>query len=366
MPDRDRAALDGFIAELRRVWTLAGPPSYEEFRKLSTRVKGPARADVLWLSPSTTQEILAGRRQQPPKWRWVARFITVLRVAAEDAGIDADRIGTLAEWKRKHETVCRTAIAEPQLAQAAGGRVLRRDFGARAAGGTSVHQRTTSPLLNETDAARDPELAALLGAIGPDWWRDYQDPVPDWHQAYLGLELATCLIRAYETTIVPGWLQTEEYAAAAIRLSWLTLDQPRIGRLVELRMHRQQFLERAGGPDLWVVMDEAAVRHRLGSRGTMRAQIRHLIEVSQRPDITIQLIPVDNNVHAVAGGPITLLRFPSSNLPDVVYLEQLTGAIYIRRPEDVSHYLEVLSFLGVEGLTPEATRDFLTEILAEI
>lgn len=103
MPHSDRAALDGFIAELRRVWTMAGPPSYQDFEKLSISVKGPAEGGDLWLPRSTTQEILSGRRRHPPKWRWVIRFITVLRVAAAEAGVDPDRIGTLAEWKQKHE-----------------------------------------------------------------------------------------------------------------------------------------------------------------------------------------------------------------------------------------------------------------------
>lgn len=366
MPDRDRAALDNFIADLRQVWTMAGPPSYEEFRKLSMRVKGPAEADRLWLFRSTTQDILAGRRQQPPKWRWVARFITVLRVAAEEAGVDPNNIGRLEEWKRKHEAVCRATITEPWPVQAAGGTVLMPDFAGRTRGGTRAPGRMTSMLLDEKDAARDPELATLVQAIGQNWWSDYQDLVPDWHRAYLSLEPAASLIRAYETTVVPGWLQTEEYATAALELSRLTLDQPTIARLVELRMHQQQFLVRESGPKLWIVTDETVVRRRLGGRETMRAQVRHLIEVSQRPNITIQLIPSDTSVHAVAGGPITCLRFPSSDLPDVVYLEQLTGATYLLHSRDVSHYRQVLNRLGVEALPPEATRDYLGEILAEI
>lgn len=366
MPHRDRDALGEFIAELNRVWTVAGPPTYADFEKLSMRVKGPAEVGRLWLSRSTTQDILAGRRQQPPKWRWVARFITVLRVAAREASVDPEDVGTLAEWKWKHEIVCAATATSQRLARAVGEDRLTPDVVARPRDRAYASRRATGLLLNDRDARRDPELAALLRTVGQDWWRDYGDLVPAWLHPYLSLEPAASLIRAYETTLVPGWLQIPDYAAAAIRLSRPDLDGPAITRLVELRMRRRQFLERPGGAKLWVIVEETAVRHRLCDPKAMRSQIRHLTEVAEHPNVTIQVIPVDTTVHALAGGPITFLRFPNSRLPDVVYLEQLTGALYLPHQGDVAHYMGVLSSLGVQAMQPEDTRNFLREILMEL
>jgi hypothetical protein len=366
VPHCDRDARDGFIAELNRVWTLAGPPSYADFRKLSMQVKGPAEAGAEWLSRSTTQDILAGRRRRPPKWRWVARFITVLRVAAEEAGVDPGRIGTLAEWKHKHEIACAATTADQRLVCAAGNQALASDFAGRPREAAYASPRAASLLLDGKGARRDPDLAELLRTAGQDWWCDYGDLVPAWLCTYLSLEPAAHLIRAYEPMLVPGWLQTEAYAAAAIRLTRPDLGRLAIKRLVELRMRRQELLNRRDGARQWVIVEETAVRRRLGSVKAMRTQIKHLIEVSEQTSITIQVIPVDTKVHAIAGGPITFLRFPSSRLPDVVYLEQLTGALYLLRSDDVAHYMGVLSALGVQALQPASTRDFLREILMEL
>ena len=361
---RDTAVLD-FVDELGRVWKAAGPPSYQAFEKLSMRVKGPAETDQLWMSRSTTQDILAGRRQQLPKWCWVARFITVLRVSAKEGGVDPESIGTLAEWKQKHESASAAAAANQRLARVAGGEALMLDPLGGARRRAAARRRAMSLLLND-DAERDPELTKLLEAVGREWWCDYADLVPAWLRAYLSLEPAASLIRAYETTLVPGWLQTEAYAAAAIKLSWPGLGKSDVTRLVELRMRRRQFLDQPDGARLWAIVEETAIRRRVGDIKTMRTQIRYLMEILEQTNIKIQVIPVDTTVHAVAGGPITFLRFPPSDLPDVVYLEQLTGALYLPRQRDIVHYRKVLSALAVEALEPAATRDFLREILMEL
>jgi hypothetical protein len=364
MPHGDRAALDGFIDELRRVWVIAGPPTYQDFEKLSMKVSGPAETGGMCLPRSTTQDVLAGRRQQPPKWRWVARFITVLRVAAAEAGVDPGCVGTLVEWKRKHLGAC-TAFSAAEPAQAAGD-----DPAAPAITGPLGRPRGARPgtglLLADREAGTDLALAALLRAAGQDWWRGYRDVVPGWRGAYLSLESAASQIRVYDTSLVHALLQTQEYAEAAIRISAPDLSQASVARLAELRMHRQQMLARPEAPALWAIVDETAVRRRLGDAQTMRAQIRHLIEISHQPNITIQVIPSDTSVHAVAGGPITFLRFPRTDLPDVVYLEQLTGALYLSRKEDVSHYMTVLGGLAIEALEPAETTDFLREILMKM
>lgn len=367
MTQGDRSALERFFAELRRVWEEAGPPSYKEFEKLSKRVKGPADGEAQWLSRSTTQHILAGRRRKPPKWQWVSRFITVLQEAAKEAGVDPARIGDLPEWKQKHEVV-RAAMAAPELARAVGedhapvtsSKPNRQSDTAR------ISRKTTSFLSNEAALRHDPQIADLLRAIGQDWWHEYRDLVPDWLGAYLSLEAAASLIRTYDATLVPGLLQTEAYAAAVIEVASGATNGPIVQRLVELRMHRQQRLIQADGPKLWAVIEEGAVHYRFGNAKTMRAQIRHLIESSDLPNVTIQVIPANTNRHTITPCPITFLRFPHRDMPDVVYLEQLTGAIYLPYLGDASNYRDVLSCLALEALTPAMTTDFLHQVLREI
>ena len=369
MTQGDHSAVDGFVAELRRVWEEAGPPSYTEFEKLSKRVKGPADGEAQWLSRSTTQHILAGRRSMPPKWQWVSRFITVLREAAKEVGVDPARIGDLQEWKQKHEAV-RAAMAAPELARAAGEdhTPALSTWPSRWPDPTRAPRKTTSFLSNETALRRDQRLADQLRAIRQDWWLEYRDLVPDSLGAYLSLEMAASLIRTYDTTLVPGLLQTEAYAAAVIKLASCTTGGAIVQRLVELRMHRQQRLVEADGPRLWAILEEGAVHYRFGHAKTMRAQIRHLIEISNLPNVTIQIIPANNNRYryVIAPCPITVLRFPRPYMPDLVYLEQLTGAVYLPYLGDADNYRGILSYLAIEALTPAKTAGFLYQILREI
>jgi hypothetical protein len=364
----DHSAAEGFFAELRRVWEEAGPPSYAEFEKLSKRVKGPADGEAQWLSRSTTQHILAGRRSMPPKWQWVSRFITVLREAAKEVGVDPARIGDLREWKQKHEAV-RAAMAAPELARAAGGdRLLALStWPGRRPNPARTPRKTTSFLPNETELRRDLRLADQLRAIRQDWWHEYRDLVSERLGACLSLEMAASLIRTYDATLVPGLLQTEEYAAAVIRLASCTTGGAAVQRLVELRMHRQQRLVEADGPRLWVIFEEGAVHYRFGHTKTMRAQIRHLIEVSELPNVTIQIRPANNRYqYFLTSCPITILRFPRIEMPDLVYLEQLTGPVYLPYLGDADNYLAVLDYLTIEALTPAKTAGFLYQILREI
>lgn len=139
-----------------------------------------------------------------------------------------------------------------------------------------------------------------------------------------------------------------------------------VQRLVELRMRRQQRLIQAEGPKVWAIIEEGAVRYQFGNAKTMRAQIRHLIEISDLPNVTLQVLPANISRHTVTTCPITFLRFPHRDTPDVVYLEQLTGAVYLPYLGDVGNYRDVLSRLGVEALQPAATTDHLHQIFREM
>ncbi|GHH72948.1 transcriptional regulator [Streptosporangium violaceochromogenes] len=236
-------------------------------------------------------------------------------------------------------------------------------------GRTGFKQRDVVDLLTLYGVVDDAERATLLSlaeqAGKPGWWQAYGDAVPQWFESYLGLEQAACVIRSYEVQFVPGLLQTEEYARAVITLGGREMTPGQAERRLALRLERQRLLRREGPPKLWVVIDEAALRRRIGGAETMRAQIRHLIELSELWNVTIQVIPFCAGGHAGSAGPMTVLRFPQSELPDVVYLEQLAGALYLDKPVETQRYWHVMNTLDVEAEQPDVTRATLHRILAE-
>jgi transcriptional regulator with XRE-family HTH domain len=213
-----------------------------------------------------------------------------------------------------------------------------------------------------TDETEREELRSLVGrANSPGWWYDYADVVPTWFEEYVGLEEAASQIRAYEVQFIPGLLQTEDYARAVTTLGYSNPKE--INRRVKLRMARQALLSRPDPPRLSVVLDEALLRRSVGGAGAMRAQLKHLIEMSQRPNVTIQLIPFQAGGHAAAGGPFTLLRFAEYDLPDVVYLEQLSSALYLNKPDVVDGYMRVMERLCAEAYTPAASVNALRSMI---
>jgi transcriptional regulator with XRE-family HTH domain len=202
-------------------------------------------------------------------------------------------------------------------------------------------------------------LAMRANAIG--WWREYADVLPGWLDALVGLEDAASQIRAYEAQFVPGLLQTEDYAGGVIMLRY---SNPReISRRVALRMQRQAVLDRSDPPNLEIVLDEAVLRRAIGGTRAMRTQLEHLIEMSERPNVTIQVIPFRAGGHAAAGGSFSLLHFAENDLPDVVYMEQLTGAQYLDNPDTVAGYRVVMDELSGESLDPAGSLELIRSVL---
>ncbi len=208
------------------------------------------------------------------------------------------------------------------------------------------------------------ELASRASKQG--WWHDYSDVLPSWFEAYVGLEEAATQIRAYEVQFVPGLLQTGDYARAVSLLGYPNATERELDRRVGLRLARQAVFTRAEPPNMWGVLDEAVLRRPLGGAEIMRDQIKHLIEMSQRPNVTIQLVPFQAGGHAAAGGPFSILRFAEYDLPDVVYLEQLTSALYLDKTDTVDSYLMVMDRLAVEALTPAGTVKAMRAMLKEL
>ncbi len=202
-----------------------------------------------------------------------------------------------------------------------------------------------------TDEKEREALRALASkANSPGWWHDYSDVLPHWFEAYVGLEEAASQIRAYEVQFVPGLLQTEDYARAVTMLGYSNPKE--ITRRVGLRLARQALLTRPDPPSLWVVLDEAVLRRPIGGLTVMRAQLEHIIEMSQLPNVTVQVVPFTAGGHAAAGGQFSVLRFGEYDLPDVVYLEQLTSSLYLDKREIVDSYLAVMERLCIEAATP--------------
>ncbi len=213
---------------------------------------------------------------------------------------------------------------------------------------------------------RDRLLALARDANAPGWWHRYADLLPGWFQPYLGLEAAASLIRTYEVQFVPGLLQTPDYARAVIRLGRDRASADELDRRVALRMDRQQVLTRPDPPQLWAVLDEAALRRPIGGATVLRGQIEALIEATKMPNVRLQVIPFRVGGHAGSGGAFSILRFPDQDLPDVVYIEQLTSALYLDKRDDVDHYAVAMEQLCVEADPPDRTVEVLTGLLREL
>jgi hypothetical protein len=209
-------------------------------------------------------------------------------------------------------------------------------------------------------------LALAKQANASDWWAKDVDILPDWFDTYLGLEAAASLIRSFELQFVHGLFQTEDYARAVTSLGHRAICPEDIERRVSLRMKRQDLLTGADPPRVWSVMDEAALRRPIGGHDVMRGQLNRLIDLADMPQVTLQVVPFRRGGHTAAGGSFTILRFDAPDLPDVVYIEQLTSALYLDRHTDVDDYREVMNRLGAEALTPADSTDFLHEMIKEI
>jgi transcriptional regulator with XRE-family HTH domain len=209
-------------------------------------------------------------------------------------------------------------------------------------------------------------LASAQDANAPGWWSKYGDLLPDWFEEYLGLEGAASVIRTFELQFVHGLFQTESYARAVTLLGHKTAPAEEIDRRVSLRIKRQDILAGPEPPQVWSVMDESVLRRPVGGRAVMRAQLDRLAEMARLPQVTIQVIPFGGGGHAAAGGSFALLRFAEPELPDIVYIEQLTSALYLDDRQDIDHYREVMNDLSTEALTPDRTTQFIAEITREI
>jgi transcriptional regulator with XRE-family HTH domain len=221
-------------------------------------------------------------------------------------------------------------------------------------------------LYGVTDADEVAEFVVLAReANTPGWWQRYGDVLPQWFRTYVDLESAATLIRTYEGMFVPGLLQTDDYIRAVVHDAGLEPPED-VGRRVRLRMARQTVLTREHPPRLWAVVDEAALRRPVGGREVMRGQLERLIAATKLPNVTLQILPFAGGAHPAMASAFSILRFADRELPDVVYLEHLTNAVYLDKREEVERYLDVMELLCVASEPPARTVELLTRILDQL
>jgi transcriptional regulator with XRE-family HTH domain len=196
----------------------------------------------------------------------------------------------------------------------------------------------------------------------PGWWHRYHDILPEWFQAYVGMEEAARRIRIYEPQFIPGLLQTEEYAASVIALGDFPVDQAE--RHVVLRKERQRRF-REGKLKLWAIVDEAALRRPVAGSDIQVDQLEYLLEQSGSPTLTLQVIPYGTGGHA-APSAFSILRFAERDLPDVVYVENLTSALYLDKRAEVDQYLLAMERLSIVAHEPRHTPEILEKIIREL
>ena len=214
-----------------------------------------------------------------------------------------------------------------------------------------------------TDAdEREALLKLARESNTPGWWQGYADILPHWVEPYFGLEAAASFIRNYELQFVPGLLHTEGYALSLIRLGNAPTEED-VLRRAEARMSRQDILSRETPPRVWAVVDEGALRRPIGGAKVMREQLKHLIDMCDHPAVTLQVLPFQVASHPAMGGPFTILRFSEPDLRDVVYIEQLTSALYLDKPAEVDSYLEVMEQLCLQAEPAARTPQILMDAL---
>jgi hypothetical protein len=211
------------------------------------------------------------------------------------------------------------------------------------------------------------EVAAFVSlaeeANQPGWWQRFHDVLPDWFSLFVSLEGAARMIRSYEPHFVPGLLQTEEYARAVLEAGTIGQEGAEtIERHVSLRLARQKLLHRPDPPHLWVIMDETVLRRPVSTRPeVMRGQLDRLLEAAELDHVTLQVAEFANGPHPGTYAPFALFRFAEPELPDMVFTEYLTGALYLDSRTEVSAHLEVLDHMTAQAASAQRTKKILQE-----
>lgn len=236
------------------------------------------------------------------------------------------------------------------------------------AGKVSFKERDVDDLLKMygitegTDRDRVLEMAKESNKHG--WWQRYNEVIPSWFEDYVGLEASASRIQTYELLFVPGLLQTPEYARAVVSAGHPDARDPGVEQRLNVRLQRQRILRRPDAPTFWAVLDESVLHRPIGSEDVLTAQMDHLLELAALPSVVLQILPWQLSGYA-AEHAFTMLRFAEPELPDLVYLEEHTGAAYLDKRPDVESYTRIMDRLTIDAMSPEASRRHLAAVRAE-
>ncbi|MEU9172208.1 helix-turn-helix transcriptional regulator [Streptomyces sp. NPDC048420] len=222
-------------------------------------------------------------------------------------------------------------------------------------------------LCREYDASDEERLALVelaKGAKIQGWWRSLADPIPESMNLMLTLEDEVVREDHYACMYIPGLLQTRAYAEAVHRASEVQCPEREVQHMVDIRMKRQELLDREEPPHIWCVIDEAALRRQVGGRKVMQEQLRHLLALTQRPHITVQVLPFSKGAHAAAVGSFAILRGPAPNL-DVVYVDLLSGGLFMENRQELARYRSAFEYLSAQALDLEASTEIINDINQE-
>jgi transcriptional regulator with XRE-family HTH domain len=197
------------------------------------------------------------------------------------------------------------------------------------------------------------------------WWSFYDDVLPSGFDIYVGLEAEASGLRCYET-VVHGLLQTADYAVAMLRELRPKDSEEQVARLVDLRMHRQRLLDQDSPLDLWLILDESAIRRNIGGTKVMRPQLEQLIRASQRPNVTLQILNFAVGAHAGLVGPFSILKFPEPGDSDVAYTDSVGGMIYMEKEREVRACAEAFDRMCAAALSPVDSVELIQKVTREL
>lgn len=216
------------------------------------------------------------------------------------------------------------------------------------------------------DQQREHLVALSKQSTEQGWLRSYHSDLPEEYTAYISFEAEALGVRNYESLFIPGLLQTVDYARAVIRGVLPMANQQEVDDRVRARMERQGVLSKAQPLKLWAIMDEAALRRLVGGGKIMQAQLRHLLDVTREPHVTLQVIPFSIGAHAGMPGSFVLMDFADPMDTDLIYIDSMAGDLFLESEADISRYSIIFDNLRAVALSPDSSVELVANIAREI